>query len=89
MKRKENAHHFCFVFYFDGSGNYAEVVWGGSDTFKKKKKSLAHCCSYSRSTIEALRNFDYTKIDLDLVMALIHHIVATKEVGMQLCVCAV
>ncbi|KAK7094211.1 hypothetical protein V1264_007863 [Littorina saxatilis] len=37
--------------------------------------------SYSRSTIEALRNFDFTKIDLDLVMALIQHIVSTKEDG--------
>ena len=27
---------FILFFYFDGSGNYAEVVWGGSDTFKKK-----------------------------------------------------
>ena len=78
-----------FVFCFDGSGNYAGVVWGANGTFLFEPKSHAHCCSYSRSTIEALRNFDYTKIDLDLVMALIHYIVATKEVGMRLCVCAV
>nr|KAG5698926.1 hypothetical protein BaRGS_024847 [Batillaria attramentaria] len=37
--------------------------------------------AYSRSTIEALRNFDYTKIDLDLIMALIQYIVTQKNDG--------
>ncbi|XP_076451266.1 ATP-dependent DNA/RNA helicase DHX36-like [Babylonia areolata] len=37
--------------------------------------------SYSRSTIEALRNFDYSKIDLDLVVTLIQYIVTKKEDG--------
>jgi DNA polymerase III delta subunit len=37
-------------------------------------------CSYSRSTIEALRNFDYSKVDIDLIATLIKYIVTSKEV---------
>ncbi|KAL8564469.1 hypothetical protein ACOMHN_017611 [Nucella lapillus] len=37
--------------------------------------------SYSRSTIEALRNFDFSKIDLDLVVRLLQYIITSKGDG--------
>lgn len=36
---------------------------------------------YSRSTIDVLRDFDYSKIDLDLIVALIQYIIREKEDG--------
>lgn len=38
------------------------------------------CCRYSASTIDALEMMDDDKVDLDLVAALIKHIVLEEEV---------
>lgn len=38
------------------------------------------CCKYSASTIDALEMMDDDKVDLDLVAALIKHIVLEEEV---------
>lgn len=38
------------------------------------------CCRYSASTISALEMMDDDKVDLDLIAALIRHIVLEEEV---------
>lgn len=38
------------------------------------------CCRYSASTIDALEMMDDDKVDLDLIAALIRHIVLEEEV---------
>lgn len=39
-------------------------------------------CRYSDDTISALEMFDDEKIDLDLILALIRHIVLNEEVSL-------